>query len=113
MKILIVAADKGGHFAPFVEEQMQALQDLSHEVVRYAVCGKGVRGYLRKSRLQHILQRSRVLFRSSVPKHGSVCCRRGLPIRKWLVRCKPSILRSSRIKFCFQFYFVPCSACVG
>ena len=48
MKILIVAADKGGHFAPFVEEQMQALQDLSHEVVRYAVRGKGVRGYLRE-----------------------------------------------------------------
>ena len=48
MKILIVAADKGRHFAPFVEEQMQALQDLSHEVVRYAVRGKGVRGYLRE-----------------------------------------------------------------
>ncbi len=48
MKILIVAADKGGHFAPFVEEQIQALQDLSHEVVRYAVRGKGVRGYLRE-----------------------------------------------------------------
>lgn len=27
---------------------MQALQDLSHEVVRYAVRGKGVRGYLRE-----------------------------------------------------------------
>lgn len=60
MKILIVAADKGGHFAPFVEEQMQALQDLSHEVVRYAVCGKGVRGYLREiPRLQEAIRTER------------------------------------------------------
>lgn len=60
MKILIVAVDKGGHFAPFVEEQMQALQDLSHEVVRYAVCGKGVRGYLREiPRLRQAISKER------------------------------------------------------
>ncbi len=60
MKILIVAVDKGGHFAPFVEEQMQALQDLSHEVVRYAVCGKGVRGYLQEiPRLRQAISKER------------------------------------------------------
>ncbi len=46
MTLLIIAADKGGHFAPFVEEQIAALQDLKHEVVRYAVHGKGIQGYL-------------------------------------------------------------------
>ena len=48
MKILIVASDKGGHFAPFIEEQIAALQNIGVHVVRYAVTGKGILGYLRE-----------------------------------------------------------------
>ena len=48
MKILIVASDKGGRFAPFIEEQIAALQVTGVQVVRYAIKGKGIRGYLRE-----------------------------------------------------------------
>ena len=48
MKILIVASDKGGRFAPFIEEQISALQAAGVQVVRYAIKGKGIRGYLRE-----------------------------------------------------------------
>ena len=48
MKILIVASDKGGHFAPFIEEQITALQEIGVQVVRYAITGKGIIGYLRE-----------------------------------------------------------------
>ena len=48
MKILIVASDKGGHLAPFIEEQISALQKIGVHVVRYAVTGKGFLGYLRE-----------------------------------------------------------------
>ena len=48
MKILIVASDKGGHFAPFIEEQIAALQEIGVRVVRYAVTRKGLLGYLRE-----------------------------------------------------------------
>ena len=48
MKILIVASDKGGHFAPFIEEQIVALQEIGVQVVRYAITGKGILGYLRE-----------------------------------------------------------------
>ena len=48
MKILIVASDKGGHFAPFIEEQIAALQEIGVHIVRYAVTGKGILGYLRE-----------------------------------------------------------------
>lgn len=47
MKILIIASDKGGHFAPFVEEQIDALQKIGVQVVRYAITSKGIMGYLR------------------------------------------------------------------
>lgn len=47
MKILIVGNNKSGHFAPFVEEQARALQQLGCEVVFFGVQGKGVWGYLR------------------------------------------------------------------
>ena len=46
MKILIVASDKGGRFAPFVEEQIAALQALGVQIIRYGVTGKGITGYL-------------------------------------------------------------------
>ena len=48
MKILIVASDKNGHFAPFIEEQMAALEARGMEVLRYGITGKGIIGYLRE-----------------------------------------------------------------
>ena len=48
MKILIVASDKNGHFAPFIEEQMAALRARGMEVLRYGITGKGIIGYLRE-----------------------------------------------------------------
>lgn len=48
MKILIVASDKNGHFAPFIEEQIAALQACNVEIIRYGVTGKGISGYLRE-----------------------------------------------------------------
>ena len=46
MKILIVASDKGGKFAPFIEEQIAALQQEGVQIIRYGVTGKGITGYL-------------------------------------------------------------------
>ena len=48
MKILVIASDKGGKFAPFIEEQITALQQAGVEVIRYGVTGKGIVGYLRE-----------------------------------------------------------------
>ena len=48
MKILIVASDKNGRFAPFIEEQMAALEARGMEVMRYGITGKGIIGYLRE-----------------------------------------------------------------
>lgn len=47
MKILIVASDKGGHFVPFIEEQIAALEKNSCKVVRFGITGHGAIGYLR------------------------------------------------------------------
>ena len=46
MKILIVASDKGNKFAPFIEEQIAALQQEGVQIIRYGVTGKGITGYL-------------------------------------------------------------------
>ena len=48
MKVLILASDKQGRFAPFIEEQMTALQACGVEIIRYGVTGKGITGYLRE-----------------------------------------------------------------
>ena len=48
MKILIVASNKNGRFAPFIEEQMAALEARGMEVLRYGIIGKGIIGYLRE-----------------------------------------------------------------
>ena len=48
MKILVVASDKGGHFVPFIEEQITALETLGVHVIRYGVTGKGIIGYQRE-----------------------------------------------------------------
>ena len=47
MKLLIVGNNKPGRFAPFVEEQVCALQQLGCEVIFFGVQGKGILGYLR------------------------------------------------------------------
>ena len=47
MKILLIASDKGGHFVPFIEEQITALEACGISVVRYGITGKGIMGYLR------------------------------------------------------------------
>ena len=48
MNILVLASDKGGKFAPFIEEQIAALQQVGVEIIRYGVTGKGIIGYLRE-----------------------------------------------------------------
>lgn len=48
MKLLVIASDKGGHFVPFIEEQITALEVLGIQVIRYGVIGKGITGYLRE-----------------------------------------------------------------
>ena len=48
MKLLIIASDKGGHFVPFIEEQITALQQNGVEIIRYGVTRKGIVGYLRE-----------------------------------------------------------------
>ena len=47
MKVLVVASDKGNRFAPFIEEQMQALQHSGVEMARFGIKGKGIIGYLK------------------------------------------------------------------
>ena len=46
MKVLIVASDKGNKFAPFIEEQIAALQQEGVQIIRYGVTGHGILGYL-------------------------------------------------------------------
>ena len=48
MKLLVIASDKGGHFAPFIEEQIAALQARGVQIIRYGVTGHGIMGYLRE-----------------------------------------------------------------
>ena len=60
MKILVIASDKGEHFAPFIEEQINALQQNGVEVIRYGVTGKGIIGYLRElPALRHVISAER------------------------------------------------------
>ena len=47
MKILVIASDKGGHFVPFIEEQIAALEACGVQIICYGVTGKGIIGYLR------------------------------------------------------------------
>ena len=57
MRILIVASDKQGRFAPFIEEQMTALEARGIEVLRYGITGKGIIGYLRElPALRHMIR---------------------------------------------------------
>lgn len=60
IKVLIVASDKGGKFAPFIEEQITALEEYGVVVVRYPVTRKGIIGYLREvPSLRSMIKRER------------------------------------------------------
>lgn len=60
IKVLIVASDKGGKFAPFIEEQIAALEDYGVVIVRYPVTRKGIIGYLREvPSLRRMIKRER------------------------------------------------------
>jgi hypothetical protein len=60
IKVLIVASDKGGKFAPFIEEQIAALEDYGVVIVRYPVTRKGIIGYLREvPSLRSMIKRER------------------------------------------------------
>ena len=48
MKLLVIASDKKGRFAPFIEEQIAALQARGVQIIRYGVTGHGIMGYLRE-----------------------------------------------------------------
>ena len=48
MKILVLASDKSGKFAPFIEEQIATLQARGVQIIRYGVTGHGIMGYLRE-----------------------------------------------------------------
>ena len=48
MKLLVIASDKGGRFAPFIEEQIAALQARGVQIICYGVTGHGIMGYLRE-----------------------------------------------------------------
>ena len=60
IKVLIVASDKGGKFAPFIEEQITALEEYGVVIVRYPVTRKGIIGYLREvPSLRSLIKRER------------------------------------------------------
>lgn len=46
MRILVVASNNSGNFAPFVVEQAEALRGLGCDVAVFGVHGKGLKGYL-------------------------------------------------------------------
>ena len=103
MKILIVASDKGGHFAPFIEEQLSALQALGVQIIRYGVTRKGITGYLRE--LPAIRQLIRAEQPDIVHAHYGLCgllanLQRQVPVVTTYHGSdinKPNILRFSRI----------------
>ena len=56
MKVLIVASNKGGKFAPFVEEQILALESENIETISYAHTAHGILKYILEiRRLRHII----------------------------------------------------------
>ena len=103
MKILFVASDKGGHFAPFIEEQLSALQALGVQIIRYGVTRKGITGYLRE--LPAIRQLIRAEQPDIVHAHYGLCgllanLQRQVPVVTTYHGSdinKPNILRFSRI----------------
>ena len=116
MKILIIASDKGGHFVPFIEEQITALEVLGIQVIRYGVTGKGIVGYLRE------LPALRRIIRAEHPDiihaHYGLCgllanLQRMVPVITTYHGSdinKPSILRFSKIAIRLSAYNIFVSA---
>ena len=110
MKLLIIASDKGGHFVPFIEEQIAALEACGVQIVRYGVTGKGITGYLRE------LPALRRLIRAERPDiihaHYGLCgllanLQRRVPVVTTYHGSdinKPSILRFSKIAMRLSAY---------
>lgn len=48
MRVLIVARCKNGHYAPFITEQVEAIEKQGVECKYYGVDGKGIMGYIRQ-----------------------------------------------------------------
>ena len=48
MKVLVIARCKKGHFAPFITEQMAAIQKQGVGCELFGISGKGIAGYLRQ-----------------------------------------------------------------
>ena len=104
MKILIVASYNKNRYAPFIEEQADALQQLGCEIEWFGVQGKGIRGYLRE------LPRLRAKIRECNPDvihahYGLSCLLANLATRRVPVVSTyhgsdinvPSVLRFSKV----------------
>ena len=48
MRVLIVARCKNGHYAPFITEQVEAIEKQGVECLYFGVDGKGIIGYIRQ-----------------------------------------------------------------
>lgn len=71
MKVLVIASDKNRRFAPFIEEQVVALKVCNVEIIRYAVTGKGIIGYLRE--LPQLKRTIRVENPDIIHAHFGLC----------------------------------------
>lgn len=71
MKVLVVARCKNGRYAPFITEQVEALEKQGVECQFFGVRGKGIRGYLREYR--ELLGAIRVFRPDLVHAHYGLC----------------------------------------
>ena len=109
-KILVIASDKGGKFAPFIEEQITALQQAGVEIIRYGVTGKGITGYL--SELPALRRFIRAERPDIIHAHYGLCgllanLQRSVPVVTTYHGSdinKPSILRFSKIAIRLSAY---------
>ena len=110
MKLLVIASDKGGHFVPFIEEQITALEVIGIQVIRYGVTGKGIVGYLRELPALHRF--IRVECPDIIHAHYGLCgllanLQRMVPVITTYHGSdinKPSILRFSKIAIRLSAY---------
>lgn len=83
MKVLIVASYNKGRFAPFIQEQAEALKKAGCEVVFFGLQGKGLLGYLKN--YPALKQKIRVLQPEIVHAHYGLSgllanLQRGVPV---------------------------------
>ncbi len=71
MKVLIVASYNQSHFAPFIVEQVEALQLVGVEVEYFGVVGKGILGYLRARK--GLMQKIRAYRPDIIHAHYGLC----------------------------------------